>query len=169
MAAGHRSPLPGWAAAASLLLALLVTGCAAPSPPPAPVPPGLARLWFYRVWDPSESLNLTNIDVNGVYFGSVAPGGAFYRDIAPGIYHVAPQNQYFDYGQDTNVALVAGQQVYIKILDLSSWANAVSGGPWYIHRDAFYARLVPPPAAEAEIANPFLVPRSWVRQAMLAQ
>jgi Protein of unknown function (DUF2846) len=168
MATGRRLPMLVWAAAAGLL-ALFTTGCAAPPPPAAPVPPGQARLWFYRVWDPSESLNLANIDVNGVYFGSVAPGGAFYRDVAPGTYHIAPQNQYFDYGQDTNVALIPGQQVYLKILDLASWANAVSGRPWYIHRDAFYARLVAPPAAEAEIANPFLVPRPVLRQALLPQ
>jgi Protein of unknown function (DUF2846) len=150
--------LAGW------LILSLCTGCAASPPPvPTPIPPGQARIWFYRVWDPSESLNLTNIDANGLYIGSVAPGGAFYRDVAPGIYHIAPQNQYQDFNQDTNIAVVPGQQVYIKILDLPSWANAVSGGPWYIRRDSWYAWLIPPQIAQAEIANPFLVPRPLVR------
>ncbi len=71
-----------------------------------------------------------------------------------------PQNQYFDYNQDTNVAVVPGQQVFIAVLDLASWANAVSGSQWYVHRDAWYARLVTPQYALAQIVNPALVPRA---------
>jgi hypothetical protein len=135
-------------------------GCATPhAPQVAAPPPGQARIWFYRLWDPSESLNVANIDVNGVYFGSVDPGGAFYRDVTPGVYHIMPQNQYIDYNQNTNVAVVPGQQVFISVLDLASWANAVSGGQFFIHRDAWYARLVPPEYALAQIVNPALVPR----------
>ena len=77
-------------------LVLIVAGCAE-SPGPAqvtttapPIPAGQSRIWFYRDWQPSESLNLANIDVNGSYFGSVANGSAFYRDVPPGHYHVAP-------------------------------------------------------------------------------
>jgi Protein of unknown function (DUF2846) len=144
----------------SCLFLVLATGCAAAPPaPPSPIPPGQARIWFYRTWAPSESLNLANIDVNGVYFGSIAPGAVFYRDVTPGIYHIAPQNKYLDFNQNTNVAVVPGQQVYIKVLDLSSWANAVSGGQFYVRRDSWYAWLIPPQAAQAEIANPWLVPR----------
>jgi len=156
-----------WVNAASLLLILSATACATqPAPQVAAPPPGQARIWFYRLWAPSESLNLANIDANGVSVGSVEPGGAFYRDVSPGIYHIAPQNRYLDYGQNTNVAVVSGQQVFIKVLDLSSWANAVSGGQWYVRRDAWYARLVPPQYALAEIANPALVPRPSARPAV---
>ena len=58
--------------------------------------------------------------MNGVYVGSVEPGGAFYRDVNPGIYQIVPQNQYIDYNQNTNVAVVPGEQVFIAVLDLSS-------------------------------------------------
>ena len=156
-----------WVNAASLLLMLSATACATQSAPQvAAPPPGQARIWFYRLWDPSDSLNLANIDVNGVYVGSVEPGGAFYRDVAPGTYHIAPQNRYLDYGQNTNVAVVSGQQVFIKVLDLSSWANAVSGGQFYVRRDAWYAWLVLPQYALAEMANPALVPRPSARPAV---
>lgn len=146
--------------AASVLLMLSAAACAIPPAPQVTAPPpGQARIWFYRTWDPSESRNFANIDVNGGYVGSVEPGGAFYRDVTPGVYHIVPQNQYLDSGQNTNVAVVSGEQVFIAVLDLASWANAVSGGQWYIHRDAWYARLVPPQYALAQIANPALVPR----------
>jgi hypothetical protein len=151
--------LRDWVNAAGLLLMLLAAACATPAPQVAAPPPGQARIWFYRLWDPSESLNVANIGVNGVYVGSVEPGGAFYRDVNPGIYHIVPQNQYIDYNQNTNVAVVPGEQVFIAVLDLSSWANAVSGSQWYVRRDAWYARLVPPQYALAQIVNPALVPR----------
>jgi hypothetical protein len=155
-------PLPRiWVKPLSGLLLLLAGCAAAASPAPPPIPPGQARIWFYRLWDPSDSLNFANINVNGVYFVSVIPGGVLYRDIPPGIYYIAPQNKYLDFNQNTNIALVPGQQVYIKILNLSSWANAVSGAQFYVRRDAWYAWLIPPQAAQAEIANPWLVPRPW--------
>jgi hypothetical protein len=153
--------LRDWIKAAGLLLVLSAAACATPpAPQVAAPPPGQARIWFYRLWDPSESLNVANIDANGAYVGSVEPGGAFYRDVSPGVYHIVPQNRYFDSNQDTNVAVVPGQQVFIAVLDLTSWANAVSGGQWYVRRDAWYARLVPPQYALAQIVNPALVPRA---------
>jgi hypothetical protein len=49
---------------------LIAAGCADPPAMPqvpaaaSPVLAGQARIWFYRDWLPSESLNLANIDVN---------------------------------------------------------------------------------------------------------
>src|ERR1700756_1602320 len=152
--------LRDWGNAVGLLLMLSAAGCATPHAPQVAAPlPGQARIWFYRLWDPSESLNVANIDVNGVYFGSVEPGGAFYRDVAPGVYQIAPENKYLDFNQNTDVAVVSGQQVFIAVVDLSSWANAVSGAQRSVHRDSWYARLVPPQYALAEITSPALVPR----------
>src|SRR5215470_9892053 len=137
-------------------LLLFAAGCAQPTGPfPAsapPVPAGQARIWFYRPYEPSESLNLANVVVNGSYFGSVENGGAFYRDIPPGRYHIAPVSFVHDPSQDTNVELVPGQQVYVKIASLSSWGgnNTASRN---IARDAFWAWLMPPQLAEAEIAS----------------
>lgn len=163
---GSFSPLRDWVNVACLMLMLSANACAiSPEQPVTAPPPSQARIWFYRLWDPSESVNVANIDVNGVYVGSVEAGGAFYRDVAPGLYHIVPQNRYLDYGQNTSVAVVPGEQVFISVLDLSSWATAVSGAQWYVRRDAWYARLVPPQYALAQIANPALVPRPTARPA----
>lgn len=134
-------------------LLVAASGCvASPPTPPAPVPPGQARIWFYRDWQPSETFNLANIEVNGRYFGSVANGAAFYRDVPPGTYHVAPVSFARDFNQDASVAVAPGQQAYVKILSLDSWAVSVSASK-NIARDAFYAWVIPPEAARAEIAR----------------
>jgi Protein of unknown function (DUF2846) len=138
---------------------LLLTGPGCAEPPATaqvpvvgpPVTAGQARLWFYRPWEPSESLNLANIDVNGSYFGSVANGSSFYRDLPPGQYHIAPVSFVPNSNQDTNVALVPGQQVYVKIVSLVSWGSNDTASR-NIARDAFWAWLIPPEVAQAEIA-----------------
>jgi Protein of unknown function (DUF2846) len=140
-----------WAACGLLLI---TAGCAEPSkmsPAAAPpIPAGQARVWFYRPWEPSESLNLASVDMNGAYVGAVANGGAFYRDVPPGHYHIAPQSWARDVNQDSNVDLASGQQVYVKIVSLVSWAVGASGSKNF-QRDTFYAWVIPPEVAQREI------------------
>ena len=140
----------GWASA----LLLVAASCAAQSPAAeVPVSAGQARIWFYRDWQPSESLNVANIDVNGSYFGSVANGGVFSRDVPPGRYHIAPQSYGQDFNQDKDVDLVSGQQVYCKIASLRGWQMGVGGDESGFDRDTFYIWLMAPELARAEIAR----------------
>jgi hypothetical protein len=134
-------------------LALLV-GCT-PAPqmaavPPGPIPPGQARIWFYRVYDPSLSRNLANVDLNGVRVVSVLPNdGPSYRDVAPGHYHISPETYGVDVNQSRDVDLAAGQIVYVKILDDPTW---VAGGDFNdLRRDTFYVWLMPARVAQAEM------------------
>ncbi len=117
--------------------------------PAPPVPAGQARIWVYRERLPSESLNHAKVDVNGSYFGSVANGASFYRDLPPGRYRIVPQSYSHDFSQDSNVALAPGQQAYVKILSMQTWDGACRD----CYRDTFYAWLIPPPVAQAEIAR----------------
>jgi Protein of unknown function (DUF2846) len=132
---------------------LLLPSCATP-PPMAqlPVPAGQARIWLYRDWQPSESLNLANVDVNGAYFASIANGSAIYRDIPPGQYHIAPASFIPNSRQDTVVELAPGQQAYVKIVSLGSWGSDNTAAK-NIDRDAFWAWLTPPQVAQSEIAH----------------
>ena len=125
-------------------------GCAN-RPPIAqvPIPAGQARIWVYRTWLPSESLNLANFDVNGNYFGSVANGGVFYRDVLLGHYHIAPQSYGQDFNQDQDVDLGSGQQVYCSGASLRSWQEG--GDVAVFERDTFYIRLVPLEVAQTAI------------------
>ena len=145
---------PRWLLWASGVM-LIVAGCADPPTMPqvpaaaSPVLAGQARIWFYRDWQPSESLNLANIDMNGSYFASVANGSAFYRDVPAGHYHIAPVSYNRDLNQDKDVDLAPGQQLYVKILSSQSWDGACRD----CVRDTFYAWLIPPQVAQGEIAR----------------
>lgn len=139
---------------------LLMIGAGCAEPPTAelpaaapPVPAGQARIWFYRPWEPSESLNLANINVNGRYFGSVANGSVIYRDIPPGHYYIAPESYGQDFNQDKDVVLAPSQQLYVKIVSLRAWELGVGGDESNFDRDTFYAWLIPPELAQAEIAR----------------
>ena len=133
----------------------IAAGCAGPpravaeSTAPA-LAPGQARLWFYRPYEPSESLNLARIDVNGRYIGAVANGAAFYRDVPPGRYHIVPESFGRDINQDRNVDLAPGQQLYVKIVSLRAWTDAACKN---CGRDTFYAWLVPNAVGQDEIAS----------------
>jgi hypothetical protein len=80
------------------------------------------------------------------YVGAVANGSAFYRDVSPGHYHIAPESFGRDFNQDRNVDLSPSQQLSVRIVSLDIWRMSVSGCK-NCARDAFYAWLcaVSPP------------------------
>ena len=135
----------------------LLAGCAAPQQmaavQPGPLSPGQARIWFYRVYDPSLSRNIANVDLNGARAVSVQSGdGPAYVDVAPGHYHIAPETYGVDFNQTRDVNVAAGQQVYVKILDDPTW---IAGGDFNdLKRDTFYVWLMPPQVAQAEMHLP---------------
>jgi hypothetical protein len=144
---------------AAILLAIAVlAGCGPAAPVGAiaipPIPRGEARVWFYRIYLPSDTLNMTKVTMNGVYAGYSELGGAFYRDVWPGVYHIEVESYGRDFNQSTNVALVAGQVAYVRIDSLRSWATDYGFG-FTAGRDTFYARLVFPEIARVEIARSF--------------
>ena len=122
------------------------------STPVPPIPPGHARIWIYRDYEPSESLNMTAVSINGAVTGYAQPGGSvFYRDVSPGRYLVSVESYGRDTNQSTNLLLAAGQAVYIKIESLRAWSSV--GERTSIERDTFYARPVAPQLARVEMAH----------------
>ncbi len=118
----------------------------------APAPAGTARIWFYRDYEPSVSLNLAPVELNGRLVGYAQPdGSAFYRDVPPGHYHINATSEGQDVNQAKDVDLAAGQEAYVKILDLSSWDTGGDRNSY--QRDTFYVSLVPPQVGRAELAN----------------
>jgi hypothetical protein len=135
---------------------LSLAGCSPATTAPAvsavltPVPPGAARIWIYRDYEPYGSRNFAPVTLNGVLTGNASPdGSAFYRDVAPGQYHIAAVSDGTDVNQDRRVDLALGQQAFVKILSSVSWE---SGGDMQAYRrDTFYVSLVPPQVARTEL------------------
>jgi hypothetical protein len=114
-----------------------------------PIPPGQARLLFYRDYQPSVSFNMANIDVDGVRAASVpAFGPGVYRDVAPGQHHIVPVNYIAAAPGDAVVTVEPGQTVYLQIED----DPIVLGDLTVYQKDVFSVRAVPASLALAQIA-----------------
>ncbi|HEV2300203.1 MAG TPA: hypothetical protein VGR91_01415 [Stellaceae bacterium] len=144
--------------AAAIALVALVLGSAAPAATKAaalpPIPAGMARIWIYRDHDPNLSLARPYVRLNGAVAGISEPGGAFYRDVPPGEYYVTVDSIGQDVDQWARVAVVPGQQVYLKVDNLPYWdcgGGGRNGGGWC--RDTFYTRLQLPQVGAAEVAR----------------
>jgi hypothetical protein len=87
----------------------------------APPPPGLARVWFLRQFEPSESLWTPMIFVNGAPITPSTPGTIFYRDFAPGTYTFTVDTCGADANQFPTVQLVPGAQYEYEVQSLESF------------------------------------------------
>jgi hypothetical protein len=91
--------------------------------------------------------------MNGAIVGISEEGYAFYRDVPAGLYQVSVESYGRDLFQFRDIALVPGQQAYVKVLSLRSWVESGRN----FSRDTFYVLIVSPPFAQAEISHyPFL-------------
>jgi hypothetical protein len=106
----------------------------------APPPPGLARVWFLRQFQPAENLSTPWIYVNGAPMTASIPGTIFYRDFPPGIYTFSVDSCGTDVNQFPTVQLGPGAQYEFEVQSLQSFT------PPDCPRDAgtFYVRPVAP-------------------------
>ena len=88
-----------------------------------PIQAGMARVWFLRQFEPSESIATPMISANGVPVWISQPGTAFIRDFLPGAYTFTVPSYGVDSGQAATVQLVAGTQTYLEVQSLRSWAD----------------------------------------------
>jgi hypothetical protein len=133
-------------AAAGLVSAMLPrTGFAETAGPPQ----GDARIWIYRTFDPSVSLQTPYVRINGAIVAVARLGGALYRDVSPGNYLITADSRGSAPGQFAQVVLAAGQTVYIKV-DADNWWT---GTCRWCRIDTFYTLVVSPPLAQAEMAG----------------
>ena len=141
--------------AVQAVLLLAMAGCAQ-QPVTAAIsipafPAGEARIWFYRDYEPYAGKGLPAIAANGGYVGQAELGGAFYRDVPPGHYHVTVQTVGIDTNQTANFDLPAGQEAYVKIVSLPSWETGGNKVEW--EKPTFYAWLIPNQVAQADVAH----------------
>ena len=148
-------------------VAMLLCACQGPVPDilvghsqdsrfsPASVPPlqgNLARIYFYRDYEPYESLSEPWIYLNGSRAGASIPGGIFYRDVPPGPYEITVDSTGIYGNQFKSLTLQAGQTLYVKIESLRNWYD----GAHFTH-DTFFVALIGPRLAEMEVTSMRLV------------
>jgi len=95
---------------------LVFPALAVAQPPAAPYlnaapPPGMARIWFFRDLNPNETLAMAYIRMNGTVAGVSEAGGAFFRDVAPGHYHISVDSYVEDRHNEADVMLAPGMEV----------------------------------------------------------
>jgi len=101
---------------------LASAGYAAPGVAQVPdgPPPTQARIWFYRQFSPAEPMNSARVMIDDRVVGNSIPGRRFYRDVAPGTYHLTVESFGKDVNQDRYVTLAPGEEFYVKIASLRS-------------------------------------------------
>lgn len=106
----------------------------------APPPPGLARVWFLRQFEPGENLSMPMIYADGAPISASVPGTIFYRDFPPGTYTFTVDTCGADVNQFPTVQLVPGAQAEFEVQSLQSFT------PPDCPREAgtFYVRPVQP-------------------------
>lgn len=134
-------------------LSFLLSACAAPGPPFSsvslpPIPANSARMYFYRDYEPYESLTEPWISLNGQETCLSVPGGVSYRDLPPGAYHITVLSPGIYPNQFKTVRLSAGDSSYVKIESLYSWYQGLD---WA--QDTFVVALIDPATATAEMAT----------------
>jgi hypothetical protein len=131
-----------------LLCGYMQPSAAAGSAPLSTAPPGAARLWIYREYEPSDTLARPFVRLNGAVIAISDPGGSFFRDVPPGVYTVTVDTVGHDVNQFVTIALAAGQTVFVKVESSRLWESDLN-----YTADTFYTRLIPPETAAREIAR----------------
>jgi hypothetical protein len=131
-----------------------MAGCSQPSATISvaipPIPTGEARIWFYRDYEPYAGRGRPAIAANGAYVGPAELGGAFYRDVAPGQYHITVETTGVDFNQTSELSLAPRQEAFIKIVSSPNW---VTGSLAVYERPTFYAWHIPNEVAQAAVAH----------------
>jgi Protein of unknown function (DUF2846) len=143
-----------------LALTLVLAGCVAENsslptyasaernlPPPAP---GTARLYFYRLLDPSDPELGTTVMLNEKPVGFSRNGTVLYRDVAPASYYISVASPGPYPFQFKTVQVQAGQTWYFRIEPLASWSGCSGKGD--CRGDTFVVEIVDPRQARVEIA-----------------
>ena len=154
--------MPGKILRHSLIAALvLLGGCAGHTREPVfasvratPVRADLARVYFYRAFEPYESLARPPIYLNGMPLALSEPGAASFRDIAPGGYEISVFSPGLYPNQFKKVLLHPGETIYVRIESLRNWYR---GFNW--EKDTFVVSLVSESDARADMAGLRYMPK----------
>jgi len=112
-----------------------------------PIAADLARVYFYRAFEPYESLARPWIYLNGKALTVSEPGGVLFRDVRPGAYDISVYSPGIYPNQFKQVVLRPGDTLYVRIDSLRNWYR---GFNW--ERDTFVVTLIGESEASVEMA-----------------
>ncbi len=146
---------------AALVLTIGLTACdeivagpyAAPvAPPPVPVPatmhpgsPTLARIYFFRDYDATGTMQWTSVSLNGKPVGTLGQGGFFYRDVAPGTYTITVRSEGIHSHQFATVTVPRGGTVFVQVYSIDFYAAQSITSPYSYNGPATFADIVVEP------------------------
>lgn len=141
-----------------LLAGLCLAGCdtapQAPGVAAQAVPPGKARLYFYRVADFYDGPEWTTLSLNGVAVGTTGPGTVFYRDVSPGRYLIAASSDKLYPDQTKTVVVAPGSTIFVRVEAQPYWGQT----GWLWQGNTFIVAIVAPALGSAQISNLSLTP-----------
>jgi hypothetical protein len=120
-----------------------------------PVAADRARVYFYRAFEPYESLARPMIYLNAKSLAVSEPGGVLWRDVEPGAYEISVFSPGIYPNQFKDVLLRPGDTLYVRIDSLRNWYR---GFNW--EKDTFVVSLVGESEAEDEMASLRYVPNN---------
>jgi hypothetical protein len=144
---------------AALAVLTFLSACAGGGAPAGPtfaqvaaqipaVPADRARIYFYRAYEPYESVARPDITLNGKVAGVSEPGGVFYRDVPPGD-RVAVSHDTFYPDEDKTLSLAAGSTAFVKIESIRGY----DGGNHTYDPDTFVVAVVDSTDGQRDIAS----------------
>jgi hypothetical protein len=86
--------------------------------PPMPLDRG--RIYFYRDYEPYESLSRPPLYLNGQVAGTSIPGGVFYRDVPSGTYAISVRSTGAFADQLKTITVRPAEIYYAKVESLAS-------------------------------------------------
>jgi hypothetical protein len=141
--------------AIALGLFLTLSACAEASRGPAfasialpPIPADKARIFFYRFYEPYESLALSPIYLNRREAAVSVPGEVSSLDVAPAEYELYVYSRNDFSNSFKHVALRSGDALYVRVDATKNW-----GGDCFAEWPTFVSTLVPAEKARAEMAG----------------
>jgi hypothetical protein len=116
-----------------------------------PVAADKARIYFYRQYEPYESLSQANLYLNGGPVAVSVSGAVSYRDVTPATYTIAVWTQKDFANASKTVALRPGDTIYVKVESFRAWESG--GGDSNFERDTFIVVIVDSAEALGELAH----------------
>jgi hypothetical protein len=147
-----------WTTSVLLLVVAVLVGCAGQDPQQLAEknrlltsypPPGEARIWLFRNYQPEITREEPYVRINGRIVGAALLGRAFYYDVPPGSYEITVDSRGTAPFQFAHFGLAAGQTAYVAI-DVNNWW---AGLCWRCQIDTFYTIVQTPQLALAQMAS----------------